>query len=171
MYTKEVVLTAWNNGYQCFYDKDHPLATTDGRVAYHRHIASLNLGRWLTPDEHVHPINGDKEDNDISNLEVLTLSEHAKKHHAKAYEVEATCIECGIIFIKPKLVSKYCSTKCGNLNNIKNREITKKVLDYLIPTHSWVALGKLFNYSDKGIKKRAIALGCNIPVRKSTKPL
>jgi hypothetical protein len=45
---------------------------------------------------------------------------------------------------------------------IKDKTITKDILDELIPLMSWVDLGKMFGYSDNGIKKRAKALGCDV---------
>jgi predicted Zn-ribbon and HTH transcriptional regulator len=171
MYNKEINLTAYNQGYKCFYDKEHPLSTTDGRVFYHRHIMSVNLGRWISKEEQVHHIDGNKENNEISNLELLSASEHAKKHHLKTFLSEGTCAECGTIFSKDKITSIYCSSLCSNINNIKNRDLTKELLDSLIPKYTWISLGEMFGYSDTGIKKRAKALGCNIPIRRKTKPL
>lgn len=46
----------------------------------HRVIAEQKLGRKLKPGEIVHHIDGNKRNNDPENLEVMTQSEHIKKH-------------------------------------------------------------------------------------------
>ena len=53
----------------------------DGRkVDYHRYIMQEHLGRPLKRSEVVHHKNGDKRDNRIENLEVMTLAEHTREH-------------------------------------------------------------------------------------------
>lgn len=159
MYSKPIdIKPTLHLGYKYFCDTSHPLATgNSGRVMLHRHIASLKYNRWLTSKEHVHHIDGNKLNNDASNLEVLTLAEH-NKAHKKVY----VCPGCGVSFQLTGDRTKYCSLVCANTSRVKDVSITKELIEELKPGLSWVALGKLFGYSDNGIKKRAKALGCNL---------
>lgn len=46
----------------------------------HRYLMEQQIGRALTRNEVVHHKNGDKQDNRIENLEVMTLAEHTRLH-------------------------------------------------------------------------------------------
>ena len=69
-----------HNGYKRVPAPSHPLADSKGYVLEHRLVVEAHLGRYLSVDECVHHKDGDKLNNEISNLEVMTLSEHAALH-------------------------------------------------------------------------------------------
>lgn len=58
-------------GYIMIYSPDHPNAVKIGNTRYvreHRLVMEANIGRYLKPHEVVHHIDGDKSNNEISNL-------------------------------------------------------------------------------------------------------
>ena len=67
------------NGYYMIRYPEHPNAV-NGFVYEHRLIVEKKLNRYLKKDEVVHHIDGNKLNNDLSNLLIMTNSEHAKLH-------------------------------------------------------------------------------------------
>lgn len=69
-------------GYICVYLPEHPQAHR-GYVYEHRIIIETRLKRILSTEEVVHHIDGDRSNNDIDNLQVMTQAEHVKLHVTK----------------------------------------------------------------------------------------
>jgi hypothetical protein len=61
-------------------DPFFPMADKDAYVYEHRLIVARSLGRCLEPAEEVHHLDGDKGNNSLENLELLSKSEHAARH-------------------------------------------------------------------------------------------
>ncbi len=75
-------------GYQFVYAPGHPATTsTKPYVQEHRLIMEEQLGRYLEPYEIVHHKDGDRLNNDPSNLEVKTRGKHLSDHFKASHEV------------------------------------------------------------------------------------
>jgi hypothetical protein len=65
------------HGYVMVWEPEHPNRTMKGWQYEHRLVAETAVGRYLRSDEHVHHVNGIKNDNRIENLDVMDGNDHA----------------------------------------------------------------------------------------------
>lgn len=65
--------------------KEIPLGKANKKILEHRLVVEQSIGRKLSRLEHIHHINGDKLDNRIENLLILSPSEHSKLHMEMRY--------------------------------------------------------------------------------------
>jgi hypothetical protein len=156
-YNKTIKLTGKNNGYWIFQDSKHPLNNTGcGFIYFHRHVASIKLGRWLTKEEFIHHIDGNKENNNPNNLAIVTNSEHANFHRPKI-DIK-TCSVCKKQFQPANSRQVFCSFLCMNKSQRKF-DPTKNELEYLLSENTIAYIARLFNVSWKAVKKRCKRLG------------
>lgn len=95
------------------YDKNTKRVTSYSRMIMEEHI-----GRELSATEQIHHIDGDANNNDISNLQILTLGEHQKLHSQKYFDKEMICPWCGKTFIWTAKEQQYFT---GNNNYRKDQ--------------------------------------------------
>jgi hypothetical protein len=88
------------------------------RVFEHRYVMEQHIGRPLNRREVVHHKDGNKLNNDISNLELLeSQSEHTETHRFRfASETHKECCLCGVI--KPR--SDFAAGGTGGTNKDPN---------------------------------------------------
>lgn len=88
------------NGYRKVYAPNHPFRDGHGYVLEHRLIMEQYLGRYLRPEEHIHHRDGNKLNNDISNLELTDRPKHSKitaKTNPQCQKKDLSgriCLEC-----------------------------------------------------------------------------
>ena len=122
----EITKTCKGGGYTyCRTIPLHPKSNSKGLYPLHRVLVENKLGRYLLPNEVVHHINEDKNDNRIENLSVLSNKDHSKLHSVKVENIVCTCPVCGSVFEeKPHLFrlrqkrnktnKVFCSKSCGS---------------------------------------------------------
>lgn len=108
-------------------------------LAYARYLMSVKEGRLLTADEEVDHKDGNRQNDDISNLQILTSAQHLAKtsmDKRKSREfVRMECPTCGKVFVKSKSTSfiarfrteyNVCSRKC---RRVFDKPPTTKILE------------------------------------------
>lgn len=140
----EILSICKGGGYKyCRTNPPHPKRNSKNLYPLHRVLVENKIGRLLTKDEEIHHIDGNKDNNEINNLEILTKREHARIHYQTKIpsKIILICPFCKIEFsLKPhafRLRSKrtksriFCSKLCWyNRSKIKN-DMTSFQLDSL----------------------------------------
>ena len=67
-------------GYVLVLDPGHPRPVAGHYIYEHRAVMEKHSGRILREDEHIHHIDGDRQNNSVENLRIISPSEHAAIH-------------------------------------------------------------------------------------------
>ncbi len=71
-----------SQGYLVTRVRDHPNKNINSQVPYAHLVMEKHLGRYLNTNEMVHHKDGDKTNNDLPNLELMTIGEHVSLHNS-----------------------------------------------------------------------------------------
>lgn len=82
-----VTVEICHRGYRHIWLPQHPSCDSEGYVSEHRLVAAAMLGRMLNDREIVHHKDGNRLNNDPSNLQVMSQSAHMKLHRNQEREL------------------------------------------------------------------------------------
>ena len=155
-------------GYMYSYQPEHPCANSAGKVMEHVYVVWKHTGKIPSKHECIHHKDRNKTNNDISNLMLMTQSDHARLHQfedkgGKPPSV-LVCNHCNKEFTTIYHDSRFCSQECVTLSNRKF-DITKERLEELVWSMSTVKVAELLGVSDVAVAKRCKRLGVEKPPR------
>ena len=161
--------------YKLVYNPGHPRANYKGWVCEHVIVAEQKLGRFLDKNECVHHIDGNKKNNDPSNIMVFaTNADHVSFHKgnnvdlyekdgvwysARQKKLQLVCEYCGRQYETTKGLSrknrKYCSHQCAQNASIKSdidiNQLVQMAYEY---KGNFSLLARKLNVSSTSIHKR-----------------
>ena len=158
------------NGYRVIYRPENESSMTsenwNGYIYEHRYVAEKFLGRFLSDDEVVHHLDGNKMNNRSENLIVLLEIMHPKLHAwiDRGLEFKSDnsfqILECSLCSLTLQGTNeKYCSDECFKLDLRKVERPSKEILRDDIDTMSWLAIGRKYGVSDNAVRKWAKKYG------------
>ena len=103
--------------------RNHPRASKYGYVYHHRIVVENSIKRMIRDGEVIHHVNGNKKDNRVENLVLMTASEHTRMHNIENGFIvcDLVCPNCLKTFSREKRSTKeskggvftFCSRKCN----------------------------------------------------------
>jgi hypothetical protein len=129
----DIVSICNGGGYRyCRTSPLHPKSNSKGLYPLHRVLMENKIGRLLEDGEVVHHVDGDKSNDDLKNLVLLTNYDHTRLHREECGSlVELICPVCGCGFTvkgnlyrlrtKRNKTGLTCSRKCGVILGHRNR--------------------------------------------------
>ena len=91
-------------------------------ISYPKYLMEVKLNRYLSTDEQIDHIDGNPQNNDYSNLQILYLGKHQELDALRNKDITINCAYCGKEFtIKGNIISQrnrhgsgyFCSKKCS----------------------------------------------------------
>jgi len=117
-------------------------------TSYARYLVSVSLGRYLKKEEHVDHKDDDKTNDELENLQILTLLENNRKEFKRRGRllVKIVCPCCMISFSRRKgnsplvkcnenrlfCCSRKCSSKMNNISTKQRKELILKQKEQVI---------------------------------------
>ena len=157
-----------DTGYMYCYSPKHPYANKSGKVREHTYVMCNTIGRTLRSDECVHHINRNRSDNRISNLRLMTISEHSLLHQVEDRGCKVIFTECPTcckqIMTTEVANQKYCSYECSHISQ-ERFEVSREFLYSLVWSKPTIEVANILGVSDVAVAKRCKRLNVPKPPR------
>jgi HNH endonuclease len=121
-----------NHGYRLIYVGTD--ASPRSYALEQRVVMERALGRKLDHSEHVHHIDGNRLNNDLSNLQLITNGEHQKLHNHPVTQSRKVLVACAFPgcdktkFVKRSRLKTYTNQYCGHAHRLE--AIHQKAREY-----------------------------------------
>ncbi len=137
------------------------------QLRFHRYLMEQKIGRKLNFNEVVHHIDGDKLNNNIDNLQIVSRGEHINLHpeiNKKSIELNYKDIDIEVLINLRKTMS---ISEIANYFNVSNMTIWYRMKKFNIKTTklSNLEIKEIKNLLNNGIKQKVIAEKYNISVQ------
>lgn len=116
----------------------------------------VSIGRKLKTLEHVHHKDGDIFNNDLSNLEVLSASDHARLHFTKTNKTYSKCELCDEVCDGSR---RFCGVKCFDLWRSSLIPDKETIVSDLLSSETFTSLGKKHGVSCNAFRKWCVKYG------------
>lgn len=153
------------NGYRVIYYPEYADfskgSSMEGYAYEHRVVIEKSIGRKLSSDEHVHHKDENRLNNNLSNLEILSASEHSRLHATVPEELHDHCEICGAVLRSTKNGKKkhnrFCPKCYSELERGKCPQ--KEVLEVELSTKTQEEVAKIYGVTNTAVRKWIAKLG------------
>ena len=143
------------NGYWTVKVPEHPGCEKHGSYKgweyEHRYLMEVAIGRVLSSDEVVHHVNGDRLDNRLENLAVMTRTEHTLLH--AGVDAMSRCERCGKPISKRARLCNDCARESESVMPRTDDISTAVSIATDVMEHGYNAVARKFGISDNGLRK------------------
>lgn len=154
---------SWSARYPRVYLPQHPAAMADGMVYIHRLIAWEQAG-GIPAGHQVHHKDGDPQNFDPGNLEILLPDEHYRRHRPLAPPMNRECGQCGgpveaRTRRRKERDTVYCSPRCfWSSNEVADWPSDEELIE-MVERLGAREVGRQLGVSDTAVRKRLRRLG------------
>lgn len=153
----QILSVCKGGGYRyCRTKPKHPRRNSKGLYPLHRVLMENKLDRLLRHSEIVHHRNGDRTNDRISNLEVLSNAEHSRLHARRAMPVRVKCDHCKKEILRLPMALRrakrgrqrgmFCSVRCAGYRPITHGGATgyRRGCRCAICTRAWALAQRIY---------------------------